>query len=121
MSNNFSKIIYELNNKNFEKALELSDEYSENNELHILNNLKGIIFINLKNHTKAIEHFENSLKYKEGYIDAYLNLANAYFSIKNFSKSVETLIKGLNYEPKNEKLNFNLAFFLVKVINIKKL
>ncbi len=112
MSNNFSKIVDELNNKNFNKALELSNKYSENNELHILNNLKGIIFINLKNYIKAIEHFENSLKYKEDYIDAYLNLANVYFSNKNFSKSVETITKALNYEPKNKKLNFNLALFL---------
>ena len=40
MSDNFSRIIHELNNKNFNKALELSNEYLENNELHILNNLK---------------------------------------------------------------------------------
>ena len=52
MSDSFSKIIKELNNKNFKKALKLSEKYSENNNLHILNNLKGIIFINLKNHSK---------------------------------------------------------------------
>ncbi len=47
MSDSISKIIYELNNKNFKKALELCEKYSENNNLHILNNLKGIIFFNL--------------------------------------------------------------------------
>ncbi len=111
MSESFSKIIHELNNKNFDKALKLSEKYLGNKELHILNNLKGIIFINLNNHAKAIEYFENSINYKEDYIDAYLNLANVYFSNKNFSKSIETVKKGLNYEPKNQKLNFNLAFF----------
>ena len=74
MSESIQKIINELNNKNYKKALHLCENYSKNNDLHILNNLKGIIFINLKNYIKAIEHFENSLKYKEDYIDAYLNL-----------------------------------------------
>ncbi len=44
MSDIFSKIINEINNKNFNTALKLSGGYSENNDLHILNNLKGIIY-----------------------------------------------------------------------------
>ena len=111
MSDICSKIINEINNKNFNTALKLSGGYSENNDLHILNNLKGIIFINLKDYQKAIEHFKNSLNYKEDYIDAYSNLANVYFETRNFSKSINTIIKALNYDPKNQKLNFNLAFF----------
>ena len=111
MSDSILKIIHELNNKNFKKALELCEKYSENNDLHILNNLKGIIFINLKDHHKAIEYFKKSLNYKEDYLEGYLNLANAYSSIINFSKSIDTIIKALNYEPKNQNLHFNLAFF----------
>ena len=111
MSDIILKIIHELNNKNFKKALNLCEKYSENNDLHILNNLKGIIFINLKDHHKAIEYFKKSLNYKEDYLEGYLNLANAYFSIINFSKSIDTIIKALNYEPKNQNLHFNLAFF----------
>ena len=53
MSDICSKIINEINNKNFNTALKLSGGYSENNDLHILNNLKGIIFINLKDYQKA--------------------------------------------------------------------
>ena len=57
MSASFSKIIYELKNRNFNKALKLSNECKVNNDLHILNNLKGIIFINLKkDYQKAIHH-----------------------------------------------------------------
>ncbi len=44
MSDIFYKIINEINNKNFNTALKLSGGYSENNDLHILNNLKGIIY-----------------------------------------------------------------------------
>jgi len=112
MSEEISKIINELNNKNFKKALKLSEEYSKNEELHILNNLIGIIFINLKNSKKAVEYFKKSLSYKENYLDAYSNLANAYFSINDIPKSIEVIKKGLNYEAKNPNLNFNLAFFL---------
>ena len=111
MPDNFSKIINELNNKNFNKALKLTNEYSENREMHILSNLKGIIFINLNNRAKAIEYFENSLKYKKDYIDAYLNLSNLYFGAKDFFKSIEIILKALKYEPNNKKLNFNLALF----------
>ena len=38
MSDSIPKIIHELNNKNFKKALNLCEKYSENNDLHILNN-----------------------------------------------------------------------------------
>ena len=62
MSEIIPKIINELNNKNFLKALKISEEYSEKDNLHILNNLKGIIFIKLQNPKKAIECFEKSLK-----------------------------------------------------------
>ncbi len=111
MSDSFSKINNQLNNKNFKEALKLSEEYSGSDDLHILNNLKGIIFINLNKYQKAIEYFKKSINYKEDYIDAYSNLANLYFSTKNFSESINTIIKALNYDPSNKKLNFNLAFF----------
>ena len=111
MSEEIYKIVNELNSKNFKKALELSDKYSKNKDLHILNNLKGIIYINLKDPKRAIEHFEKSLNYKENYSEAYANLANLYFSIKNITKSIETIKEGLNYDENNPNLNFNLGFF----------
>ncbi len=110
MSESISKIIRELDKKNFNKALKLCDKYSHSNDLHILNNLKGIIFINLKDYRKAIEYFIKSLNHKEDYLEAYSNLVSAYFDIKNFSKSIETIIKALKYHPENKNLNFNLAF-----------
>ncbi len=111
MSEIIPKIINELNNKNFLKALKISEEYSEKDNLHIINNLKGIIFIKLQNPKKAIECFEKSLNYKIDYIEAYSNLANAYFSINNFSKSISIIKKALKYDPNNKNLNFILAFF----------
>ena len=30
-------------------------------------------------------------------------------------QSINTIIKALNYDPKNQNLHFNLAFFLVKI------
>ena len=111
MPENFKKIINEINNKNYKKALQLCEGYSENNDLYILNNLKGIIYINLKDPKRAIEHFEKSLNYKENYSEAYANLANLYFSIKNITKSIETIKEGLNYDENNPNLNFNLGFF----------
>tara|TARA_Y100000590_G_C14842291_1_gene684385 strand:+ start:286 stop:417 length:132 start_codon:yes stop_codon:yes gene_type:complete len=40
MSEEIHKIIKELNNKNFKIALKLCEEYSNNKDLHILNNKK---------------------------------------------------------------------------------
>ena len=51
---------------------------------------------------------KKSLNYKEDYLEGYSNLANAYSSIKNFSKSISTIIKALNYEPKNQNLNLSI-------------
>tara|TARA_Y100001970_G_scaffold287033_1_gene410687 strand:+ start:9410 stop:11140 length:1731 start_codon:yes stop_codon:yes gene_type:complete len=112
MSENFKKIINEINNKNYKKALQLCEGYSENNDLYILNNLKGIIYINLNNINEAIEQFKKSIKNKKDYIEAYSNLANAYFSNKNFSESIKIITTALKYDQNNLKLNFNFAFFL---------
>ena len=120
MSEEIYKIVNELNSKNFKKALELSDKYSKNKDLHILNNLKGIIYINLKDPKRAIEHFEKSLNYKENYSEAYANLANLYFSIKNITKSIETIKEGLNYDENNPNLNFNLGFFFSENFQYQK-
>ncbi len=111
MSKEIHKIINELNKKNFKIALKLCEEYTENKDLHILNNLKGIIYINLKDTIRAIEYFKKSINYKENYLEAYANLANSYFSIKNIAKSIEIIKKGLSYDEKNPNLNFNLGFF----------
>ena len=98
MSEDISKIINELNKKNFNKALKLCQDYPQNIELHILNNLKGIIYINLKKPDKAIEHFEKSLKIKQDYSEAYSNLANLYFSFRDYKKSIEIIKKALIYD-----------------------
>ena len=51
MSGSISKIINELNNKNFNKALNLCEEYSANKDLHILNNWNNVlddVYLDLK-------------------------------------------------------------------------
>ena len=120
MSEEIHKIIKELNNKNFKIALKLCEEYSNNKDLHILNNIKGIIYINFKDPKKAIEYFKKSLNYKENYLEAHANLANAYFNIKNILKSIETIEKGLNYDENNPNLNFNLGFFFSENFQYQK-
>ena len=98
MSGSISKIIHELNNKNFNKALNLCEEYSENNDLHILNNLKGIIFINLKDHQNAIEYFKKSLKrklyrgiFKEDYTTIGYKSIMSKFFLASISESCKTI------------------------------
>ncbi len=112
MSRAFSKIIESIKKKNFKEAQKLCDEYKTNEDLHILFNLKGIISISSNDPKKAIENFQLSINKKKDYLDSYSNLANAYFSLKNVLNSINTLREALKYHPKNQKLHFNLAFFL---------
>ena len=112
MSSTITKIIETIKKKNFKEAEKLCNEYKLNQDLHILYNLKGIIFISLNDPRKAIENFQLSINKKKDYLDAYSNLANVYFSVKNVLNSITTVREALNYYPKNQKLHFNLAFFL---------
>ena len=55
------------------------------------------------NTSKALNYFNNALKYGQGDADFYLNMALAYNSAKNFSKGVESAQKALDLKKEGDK------------------
>ncbi|KAK8842960.1 hypothetical protein M9Y10_025826 [Tritrichomonas musculus] len=90
--------------RNIEKAIHYYKQASSFNNQYAKNNL-GIIFKHgdgdkvKKNISLAIEYFEEAIQKTNDYLSMY-NLANIYIfdeSRKNIDKSIELLIKSLNY------------------------
>ncbi len=55
------------------------------------------------NTSKALNYFNNALKYGNGDADFYLNMALAYNSAKNFTKGVESAKKALELKKEGDK------------------
>jgi len=62
------------------------------------------------NANKAIEYFNDALKYGAGDADFYLNLAQAYNAAKNFGKSIEAAKKSLTLKGDGNK---NAIYFVL--------
>jgi len=62
------------------------------------------------NSSKAIDYFNNALKYSAGDADLYLNLAQAYNAAKNFSKGIEAANKSLTLKGDGNK---NAIYFVL--------
>ena len=79
MSSTITKIIETIKKKNFKEAEKLCNEYKLNQDLHILYNLKGIIFISLNDPRKAIENFQLSINKKKRLFRCILKFSKRIF------------------------------------------
>jgi len=74
---------------------------------HILNELYyqyGKYWLIMKNKGKAIEAFEKSISLKQDYPAAYTDLAITYSDIGNKKAALDTVIKGLQFNPDSGRL-----------------
>ena len=85
---NLKRIIENINNKNFDKALKFCDLYENNSNAHIISNLKGAIY-QLQNNLEMAEiYFLKSSKINNSFIDPLKNL----YIIYNKKKKIEEMI-----------------------------
>jgi len=73
-----------------------------------------------KDFSGAIKDFEVIIKMKPNNVNSYVNLGSLYDSMKEYKKSEEAYLKGLEIEPNNATLMNNLGFLFVRVKNYKK-
>ncbi|GAA3554795.1 hypothetical protein [Snuella lapsa] len=88
---------------NYQKAKKLYEKANqiEPNNIIILNAL-GYVSANLNESNASIEYFEKSLKIDSTNSATYINLGTAYNKLLKFDKSIEVLLKGLEYENDRE-------------------
>lgn len=68
----------------------------------------GVICCEIKEYSKAMEHFKSSIKIDNMHEKTYLYLAQCYLTEKDFSKSKETIEKGILKVGESEKFNWML-------------
>lgn len=78
----------------------------------------GAAYYKMDNYIKSIESFSEILKRDENKIepsDAYFNLGNTYYKLGDYMKAVENYKKGLEIQPKDLNLKYNLELALKKL------
>ena len=83
---NLNEIIQNIKDKNFDQALKLCRLYENNNNSHIVFNLKGSIHYLQNNFELAEKYFLNSIKIEKNFIDPLKNLYIIYQKTKNRKK-----------------------------------
>lgn len=80
-----------------------------NEDLHIT---LATIYSQLRDHKKAIEHFEQVLKLgdREMANEIYIDLALEHENMNNFEAAIEVLHEALKNNPENESATYELAY-----------
>lgn len=74
--------------------------------------LKGLLFWEQKDTTKALSNWQTSIEQDAGFGDGYAKLAAYYMSVRQFSAAEQYLRSGLRLKPKDAFLHYNMGIFL---------
>ena len=107
---NLKKIIENINNKNFDKALKLCKTYENNRNSHIIFNLKGSIHFLQNNYEMAEKCFLNAIKIDKNFIDPIKNLYIIYQKTKNYNELLSISKKLIELDPTNPSHNYKIGF-----------
>jgi len=107
---NLKKIIENINNKNFNKALKLCKLYENNSNAHIISNLKGVIY-HLQNNLEMAEIcFLNSSKINNLFIDPLQNLYMIYNKKRKIEEMLSVGKKLIQINQLDPSFNYKLGF-----------
>jgi multidrug transporter EmrE-like cation transporter len=96
-------------NKNYDLSLRYLDAaINENTSYYKGYYNRGLLFAQTERMKDAIRDFDIAIEQKK-YTKAYVARANAYYTLKNFSKAISDAETVLKTEPKNPKANYVLA------------
>ena len=103
-------ILDNINNKNFDQALKLCDLCEDNNNKHIIYNLKGVINLMQNNLESAETNFLNSIKIDQKFIDPIKNLYILYLKKQKFSELLTYAKKLIEIDKLNDTFNYQLGY-----------
>jgi tetratricopeptide (TPR) repeat protein len=78
----------------------------------------GAAYYKMEDYIKSIVSFSDSLQYgdrDEKESDIYYNLGNSYFQLGNYGKAAKSYMKGLEIDPYNLNMKYNLELTLRKL------
>ncbi len=107
---NLNNIIENINNKNFEEALKLCNDYQNNKNKNVILNLKGVIHLLQDNFNLAETHFKNSLKVNSAFVDPIKNLYILYNKRKNWNEMLKCAKNLTQLDKSNPTYIYQLGF-----------
>ena len=109
-SEKFKSIIFNLKNKNFDKALNLLEAFSEEiNDIQTLNRLYASIYFNKKDWEKSIIHYKKLLNLEDKKSEIYNNIGVALFNLGKINESIENFNKSCEENIDDELAYENLG------------
>lgn len=100
----FINIVDLIDKRNFLEAnLKLNSLISRDKDSYFLNNIKGVILLNLGDLNNAEIFLKKSINLNKNFIEAYSNLGIVFFLKKNFLESIKSFVYCIN---SGEKLDF---------------
>ena len=105
-----NEIIRNINNKNFRKALKLCEQYENNNNTHIILNMRGAIY-HLQNNLEMAEScFIKSFKINNKFLDPLKNLYIIYNKEKKIDQMINIGKKLTENNPLDPSCYYKLGF-----------
>ena len=99
-------------NKNFDKALELCENYQNEKNKYIIFNFKGVIHLSQNNFENAEINFLNSFKENNKFIDPLNNLIQLYLRKKDYIKLLFYAKKLIEIDSSNPSFHYKLGYAL---------
>ena len=110
IDNKHKEIRLLLDNSEFENALEKIQSLLGEEESEKTLNYLGILFLKLKNYSKAEEYFQKAISLKPSFSESYSNLGIVYFEQRKYEKAVEFQKKSVELNTQNAYSFYNLAY-----------
>jgi len=106
----FINIVDSINKRNFIDAnLKLDSLISKDKDSYFLNNIKGVILLNLGDLNNAEFFLKKSINLNTNFIEAYSNLGTVFFLKKNFLDSIKNFERCANSGEKLDYYYLNIA------------
>ena len=106
----FVNIVDSINKRNFLDAnLKLDSLISRDKDSYFLNNIKGVILLNLGDLNNAEFFLKKSINLNSNFIEAYSNLGTVFFLKKNFLESIKNFEHCVNAGEKLDYYYLNIA------------
>jgi predicted O-linked N-acetylglucosamine transferase (SPINDLY family) len=106
----FINIVDLINERNFLDAnLKLDSLISRDKDSYFLNNIKGVILLNLGDLNTAEFFLKKSINLNTNFIEAYSNLGTVFFLKKNFLESIKNFEHCVNAGEKLDYYYLNIA------------
>tara|TARA_Y100000022_G_scaffold184399_1_gene179408 strand:- start:7900 stop:9609 length:1710 start_codon:yes stop_codon:yes gene_type:complete len=103
-------IVDQIKKKDLDKALELCDLSENNNNKHIILNLKGVVNLLKNNHDLAESNFLNSINENNKFEDPIKNLYILYLKKKKYKELLIYAKKLIEIDKLNHQYNYQLAY-----------